>query len=204
MLNIIWEDPDVIVCVKPSGVLSEGESADSMPVLLAKQINAGAPVFVVHRLDRGTEGLMVYAKNQRSAAALGAAMAGHGVHKEYLVHIHGVPTGSCGRMEDLLYFDRRKNKSYVVKRMRKGVKEAALSYRLIRECADGTSWVRVFLETGRTHQIRIQFASRRMPLVGDRRYGSSASEAEFCLRAVALTFPHPVTGEMMRFHWGED
>lgn len=203
MLNIIWEDPDVIVCVKPSGVLSEGEGEDSLPVLLAKQVNAGAPVLAVHRLDRGTEGLMVYAKNQRSAAALGAAMAGHEVHKEYLAHIHGVPAEPCGRMEDLLYFDRGKNKSYIVKRMRKGVKEAALSYRLIRECTDGTSWVRISLETGRTHQIRVQFASRRMPLVGDRRYGSSADQTAFCLRAVVLIFPHPVTGEVMEFHWGE-
>lgn len=107
-----------------------------------------------------------------------------------------------GGMEDLLYFDRGRGKSYVVKRERRGVKPAKLVYRRLdtRQMGDtAVSLVRVRLLTGRTHQIRVQFASRKMPLVGDRRYGSHIPAEYIALCAAELSFPHPITGEDMRF-----
>ena len=101
-------------------------------------------------------------------------------------------------MEDLLYFDRGRNRSYVVTRERRGVKRAALCYRVLGS-ENGISRVAVRLETGRTHQIRVQFASRKMPLVGDRAYGAPPSERPMALRACFLAFDHPETGERMTF-----
>ncbi|MBR5437666.1 MAG: RNA pseudouridine synthase, partial [Clostridia bacterium] len=103
-----------------------------------------------------------------------------------------------GTLEDLLFFDRGKNKSFTVKKERRGVKKALLSYRVIAE-RDGLSLVRVVLHTGRTHQIRVQFASRKMPIVGDRRYGSKRESSITALWSCRLSFTHPVTKERMVF-----
>ena len=102
-------------------------------------------------------------------------------------------------MEDLLFFDRTRNRSYVVTRTRRGVKDASLRYRVLETSADGISRVAIRLETGRTHQIRVQFGSRKMPLVGDRRYGAPPSDRPLALRACYLSFTHPATGKEMAF-----
>lgn len=180
-MEIITQTPDLVICIKPVGVDSEKE----MPQLLA-QVLPGE-FFPVHRLDMGVGGLMVFARSKQAAAKLGALIAQGQLKKEYLALVHGCPEEKTGRMEDLLWKDSRKNKVYVVKRQRAGVRPAALRYQVVR--AGEESLVRVFLETGRSHQIRVQFSSRGYPLVGDHKYGSRAREKEIRLFSAALEFP---------------
>ncbi len=200
-MKIYYEDADIVVCEKAAGLLSEGEGKDCMPYLLSEIYEGRAEngdIFTVHRLDRETSGIMVYARTKSAAAMLSKAIIDGRFEKEYLAEIHGIPEPSSGRMEDLLFYDRAKNRSYTVKRMRKGVKDAALEYRVV-SSEDGISRVRIKLLTGRTHQIRVQFASRKMPLVGDRRYGAPDTKRPLSLRACMLSFPRPKSNEIMRF-----
>ncbi|MBQ5841103.1 MAG: RluA family pseudouridine synthase [Clostridia bacterium] len=194
MIDIVFEDKHLILAVKPVG-LSSQDGADSLPAQLAEQ---GLPVKTVHRLDKQTGGVMVYARTGQAAAALCALVGQHEVFvKDYLAVVQGTPTPAEGTLEDLLYHDVRKNKSYIVTRSRKGVREASLSYRVLstKDTPEGVySLVRVRLHTGRTHQIRVQFAGRKMPLWGDSRYGGNR-QAGPALWSVRLTFPHPITGE---------
>ena len=188
-MNIVYEDRDLLLCEKPAGVISE---ADGMPELL-KEATGAQEIFCVHRLDRDTGGLMVFAKTQRAAAGLSAAIAAGKLEKEYLAVAEGIPEES-GTLRDLLYRDAARNKSYVVTRMRKGVREAVLRYRRL-ETREGLSLLRVALQTGRSHQIRVQFASRGFPLAGDRKYGSSLRGCDLALWSARLRLPHPITGE---------
>lgn len=191
-LNILYQDSSLVLCIKPVGVESEGEG---MPRLLERQL--GGSVFCVHRLDQAVGGLMVYARTRQAAAALSAAVARREMEKEYLCVVPGGPEPARGVMKDLLYRDAAKNKSFVVRRPRRGVKEAELAYALL-ERGPECSLVRVALHTGRSHQIRVQFASRAMPLLGDGKYGSRV-KGELALFSCALCFPHPVTGQRMEF-----
>lgn len=197
---IFFQDEHIIVAFKPSGVLSEAhESQPNMPAILREL--TGGEVFTVHRLDKTTEGLTVYAKTADAAAKLSAAIQRGEVEKTYLALVEGIPDES-GELTDLLYYDRMKGKSYIVKRPRKGVKEAKLRYERIGISQIGgstVSTVKIRLLTGRTHQIRVQFASRKMPLVGDRRYGSHIPADDIALCAAELRFIHPFTGEELHF-----
>lgn len=201
-MRILFYDTHVIVCEKAAGELSEGEGTTALPTLLAQAMaEAGEQTAVhpVHRLDRETVGVMVFARTREAAAALSAAMGTEAFSKEYLALCHGRPEEDAATLTDLLYYDRRRGKSFVVDRRRAGVKEAVLDYTCLRSEGDCTL-LRVRLHTGRTHQIRVQFASRRHPLAGDRRYGAPKSEfSTVALAAHRLTFPHPVTGESMTF-----
>ena len=192
-MEILYRDGEILVCIKPAGVLSEG--ADSMLTRLEQQ--EGGAVYPVHRLDRGAAGLMVFARTKQSAAALSADIAQGGMQKEYLAAVSGLPAPPEGRMEDYLFKDSRKNKVFCVKTLRRGAKKAALRYRVL-QTREGVSLVRVALETGRTHQIRVQFASRGMPLLGDGKYGSRVKGA-LMLWSCRLCFPHPKTGQEMVF-----
>ncbi len=192
-LKLCYEDPWLVFCVKPPGVLSEG---DGLPALLSREL--GGPFYCVHRLDKDTGGLMVYARTGEAAAALSRLIAAGGLDKRYLAVAQGCPEPPEGRMRDLLYRDAARNKSYVVTRMRRGVREAALDYALL-ERAGGFSLVEVRLLTGRSHQIRVQFASRGMPLAGDRRYGSSRRDCGLALWARQLALVHPFTGQSLSF-----
>ena len=192
-LEILYEDKSLVVCVKPVGVLSE---EPEMPALLREQL--GGEAYCVHRLDRAVGGVMVYARKKQSAGKLSQAIADGKLTKEYLAVCEGIPAPAAGEMHDLLFKDSGKNKAFVVKRMRKGVKKASLSYETLAavETDRGPlSLVRVLLHTGRFHQIRVQFASRKMPLVGDGKYGSRDSNRDIALWSHRLVFPHPVTGE---------
>ena len=201
MLKILYEDAAIVAVEKPVGVPSEPVNGDGMTVRLAAQL--GAPVWLVHRLDRGTGGAMVFAKTKFAAGRLSAMLAQPAAEngakcfaKTYLAVVHGTPNPPSGMMRDLLLHDRARNKSYVVDRPRKGVREAVLTYRVQQtvQAADGArSLVEIALQTGRTHQIRVQFASRGMPLGGDGRYGSRV-KGEPALWCARLAFPHPVTG----------
>ena len=203
-LRVLYCDKAVLVCEKPAGCLSEPGQGRNLPALaaawLARQGEDPA-VRTVHRLDKAVGGLMVLARTQQAAASLIAQISARTAEKEYLAVLRGEPEQPEGELTDLLFHDERTNKTFVVSRPRKGVREAKLSYRLLacRE-QDGQrlSLVRVRLHTGRTHQIRVQFSSRGLPLLGDVRYGSRAAHGP-ALFSCLLAFDHPETGKRMRF-----
>ena len=195
-LHILYEDAHLVLCVKPVGVLSEdSEQGACMPALLRRHYREqGKPDYIatVHRLDKIVGGVMLFSRRREVTGKLTAAVAEHRVTKEYLAVLRGHPAEASATLTDLLFRDASKNKSYVVKRMRKGVREARLSYEEVGR-TEALSLVRVQLYTGRTHQIRVQFASRGLPLLGDIRYGSKA-DCSTALWSYHMAFTHPVTG----------
>lgn len=204
MPKILYLDKNIVVAVKPSGYLSEGGGHLSFPDALEGEI--GAKPLPVHRLDRETEGIMVYALDKAAAAELSAQIQSDAWQKIYTAVLWGAPEKEEGQLCDLLYYDRSKNKSFVVKKERKGVKSASLDYSVIGASEDGQKTVvSVRLHTGRTHQIRVQFASRGTPLCGDRRYGAPAESGKgLALFATSLSFEHPMTHEQMEFSISPD
>lgn len=210
-LNILYEDRAIVVCEKPVGVLSqadaEGKGSDMLTLLSEHFAQTGekATPYVLHRLDAAVGGVMVFAKNKKSAAALSEEIARGGMQKEYFAVCEGnveADLGKAGEMFDYLFRDAKKNKSYVTDRKRAGVKDARLSFCVLSalETEKGAlSLCRVKLGTGRTHQIRVQFASRRHPLVGDKRYGSTIGGQNVALFSACIGFHHPTSGEYMTF-----
>ncbi len=197
IMNILYHDPDIAVCIKPVGLDSEHE----MPAAIKEQL--GGEVFPIHRLDRAVGGVMVFARTKKSAAALSKAVQDGDMIKEYLALVHGTPPAD-GDWEDLLFKDSRKNKVFVVNRERRGVKKARLAFK--RKTEGDSSLVHIRLYTGRTHQIRVQFASRGFPLVGDRKYGAKDDVSAPMLFSHRITFPHK--GETVRFeatpNWAQE
>ncbi len=169
-MKILYEDKDVVVVTKPPNILSQFSENEENAVTCLWEMT-GSEIFVISRLDRNVGGVMVYAKNSRWAGELTKQMQSEEFEKEYIATVYGCPAENKGIFEDLLFKDSRKNKSFVVKKERKGVKKASLSYEVL-EKGDELSLVKIHLHTGRTHQIRVQFASRKMPLVGDGKYGA--------------------------------
>jgi 23S rRNA pseudouridine1911/1915/1917 synthase len=146
---------------------------------------------------------MVYAKTQACAASLSDMVRTHALKKQYLAVVQGAPSPDGGELRDLLFHDRMKNKTFVVERERRGVKEALLDYACVKTLTDASgasrTLVSVRLHTGRTHQIRVQFAHRGHPLVGDGKYGARGDRAQIALFCYRLHFPHPTTGEPLTF-----
>ena len=164
MIKILFEDDFILICEKTPGLLSEAsEAPDSLPLILNSQ--TGCIVYPVHRLDRPAGGAIIYAKSKKAAAAFSSLVSEGKLSKKYLAVLEGIPQNSEGVLKDYLFKDSRKNKSYTVKKMRKGVKEAELFYK-ITASAENHSLAEITLKTGRTHQIRVQFASRGFPLAG--------------------------------------
>ena len=195
MFEVLYSDKDIAVIIKPSGVVSE-DGEGSVCALIREALSV-KDVYPIHRLDREVTGVMVYALNKKAAAALSRAVTENALKKVYLAVVHGTPEEESGVFCDLLFKDSKKNKSYVVKRERKGVRYAELSYETLK--SDGEkSLVKIELHTGRSHQIRVQFSSRKMPLFGDRKYGGADSERQIALFSHSLTFPHP-NGDVMTF-----
>lgn len=195
-LNVLYKDDEIAVAVKPAGVLSQSDEKGRESMLSLLREALGGEIFPIHRLDRETAGVMAFARTSRSAAALSTALQEKKFAKEYLAVLTAKPLETVGVLEDLLFFDRSRNKVFPVKKKRGGVKDARLRYEVLDE-KEGLFLVRVFPETGRTHQIRVQFASRKMPLFGDRKYGGNGSGlALFCR---TLSFPHPRTKELLTF-----
>ena len=196
VLKILTQTPGYILCVKPRGVSSEaGEGG--MPELIADVLGISPErVLPVHRLDRETGGVMVYALTKSAAAVLSAGIAEGKLQKEYLAVTEGLPEEPSGQWKDLLYWDRTKRKSYPVQRQRKGVKEAELSFEVIGR-TEKSALLRIEPKTGRTHQIRVQCASRGLPLWGDGRYGGKKKQG-FGLWCRSIAFPDPDGSGMIR------
>lgn len=197
-MKLIYQDEDIIVCVKPPRVLSTDEPG-GMPDLVREALgNPTADVRTVHRLDRVVSGLMVLARNAMSASELSRQIREDTFEKEYLAVIHGTPEFDKGKFADLLFRDKARKMTFVANEEGKGVQTASLSYRVLRKM-NGLSRVRIRLETGRTHQIRVQFSSRGLPLVGERKYSEMNDDCEIALWSYRLAFTHPTTKEKMEF-----
>lgn len=194
-MEILYQDRRLAVVFKERGIPSQPDKSGraDMTELLRREI--GGDIFCVHRLDTATEGVMVYARSSQCAGRLSQALASPDAGKVYLAVVSGSP--QSGEMHDFLLHDRHLNKSFIVDKKRAGVKDAALEYNTIAE-NDGMSLVRVRLHTGRTHQIRVQFAHRGWPLAGDGKYGSRI-KCPMALCCASLSFVHPYTEKMMSF-----
>lgn len=197
-MRILYQDADIILCVKPARVLSTDEPG-GMPELVRQELGEpDADIRTVHRLDRVVSGLMVLARNPGAASELSRQIREGEFGKEYLAVLHGIPSLKEDLLTDLLLRDKRERKTYVVTEPAKGVQEARLRYRQLSE-GNGMSKVLIHLLTGRTHQIRAQFSSRGLPLVGDRKYSTLEDDCEIALWSHQLSFKHPSTGEPMEF-----
>ena len=197
-MEILKETRDYVVCIKPCGLLSENSAGGMIGMADCLSEVLGRPVYTVHRLDTGVGGVMVYAKNKHAAAELSSQVADRRMQKEYIALVHGVPAEPSAELRDFLFKDARKNKSYVIKKERKGAKEAILTYETAgsSDTRYGESTlVRIWLQTGRTHQIRVQFSSRKHPLIGDGKYGGSDNGAQIGLWLRELRFVDPKSGE---------
>ncbi len=179
-MEVLYSDRDITVCVKPVGLDSEHE----VPQALREAL--GGEVYPLHRLDKNVGGVMVFARNAKTAAVLSKCIQNGDMVKEYVALVHGTPPES-GDWQDLLFKDSRKNKVFVVQKQRAGVKAARLEFQRLE--AGEESLVQIRLHTGRSHQIRVQFASRGFPLVGDHKYGSRAKQTEPMLYSWRITFP---------------
>ena len=180
-MELLFSDKNIVVCVKPVGLDSELE----VPAALKDTL--GGEIFPIHRLDKNVGGIMVYARTMQAAASLSKAVQEGSMVKEYVALVHGTPPES-GDWEDLLWKDGKKNKVFVVKRVRGGVKKARLEFKLL--SAGETSLVHIRLHTGRSHQIRVQFSSRGFPLVGDHKYGARDTSPAPMLFSCRISFPY--------------
>lgn len=197
-MEILYQDKDIIVCIKPPRILSTDEPG-GMPDLVRQALgDEKADVRTVHRLDRVVSGLMVLARNAAAASALSRQIREDQFAKEYLAVVHGKPDLQSGTLTDLLLRDKQAKMTLVVNEPAKGVQEAILHYRVLSQTAD-LSRIHIQLVTGRTHQIRVQFSSRGMPLVGERKYAVLPDECEIALWSCRLAFTHPTTGKAMEF-----
>jgi 23S rRNA pseudouridine1911/1915/1917 synthase len=197
-MELVYRDPAVLVCVKPAGVLSTDEPG-GVPDLVREALgDAKADVRTVHRLDRAVSGLMVLACGASAASLLSREIREGGFEKAYLAVVHGL-TPERGELRDLLWRDRARKMTFVADGPGKGVQEALLDYETVGR-GEGMSLVRIRLHTGRTHQIRVQFASRGWPLYGERKYCGEPDDCPLALWSCAVGFTHPVTGERLRFY----
>ena len=196
--SILHKNDHFLVCLKPARVRSTDEPG-GMPELCRNALgNPKADVRTVHRLDQVVSGLMVLARGAKAASELSRQIREDEFEKEYLAVLHGIPEAPSGTLVDLLLRNKPERKTYVVTEPSKGVQEAILDYEVL-AVADGFSKVRIILRTGRTHQIRCQFSSRDLPLVGDRKYSLNEDNCEIALWSSKLAFRHPVTGEKLTF-----
>ena len=196
-VQILFEDKDLLLCWKPAGVPSQPDPSGQPDLITA--LSGHRPfIRLIHRLDTPTGGIMAFGLSPKSTAKLCELVQDHDrFQKEYLAVLAQTPAEDQGVLRDSLYHDKRTNKSFVTDGARKGSKEAVLDYRVLAKNHDGHALVLVRLHTGRTHQIRVQFASRGFPLVGDGKYGSREKCPYIGLWAYRLTFPHPISGQTL-------
>ena len=194
---ILCKDRELLLARKPAGIPSQPDTSGQSDLLTSLQADYPT-ASLIHRLDTPTGGVMVFGLAPKSTAKLCALVQDHSLFcKEYLAVLSSPPPDTEGRLTDFLYHDKQKNKAFVTDGKRKGSKEAVLDYRVLSTLPDGHTLVLVRLHTGRTHQIRVQFASRGLSLVGDGKYGSREKAPFIGLWAYRLTFPHPITGKII-------
>ena len=198
MVEVCYQDGDILVCVKPARVLSTDEPG-GLPELLRMQLgDPGADIRTVHRLDRVVSGLMVLARNPQAASQLSRQVREGEFQKTSYAVVHGIPEKERDTLEDLLGRDKARKMTYVAAQPGKGIQQASLSYQLLGR-AQGMGKLEIRLHTGRTHQIRVQFASRGFPLVGERKYSTLDDPCEIALYSQSIGFRHPVSGSWMSF-----
>ena len=197
-LDILYVDQDILVCIKPARVLSTDEPG-GLPSLVRTALgDEKADVRTVHRLDRVVSGVMVLARNAKAASELSRQIREDEFEKEYLAVVHGKPEANSGTLTDLLYRDKARKMTMVASELAKGAQEAILDYSVVNYVAE-MSRVKILLRTGRTHQIRVQFSSRNMPLVGERKYSTLEDPCEIALWSHKIAFTHPGTGKRVEF-----
>ena len=208
-LNIIYEDNHIIVVLKPQMIAccpdeSGGENLlDTVKAYLKQAYNKPGNAYagLIHRLDRPTGGVMVFAKTSKAAARLSEQLRSGGFEKKYLAVLCGVPNKKSATLENYLRKNSVNNTVYVCTQTEEGAKYASLSYRIEGEAA-GLSLAKITLHTGRTHQIRVHAKYLRHPVVGDSVYGVKRQKFKLegqLLHACRLTFVHPVSGEELTF-----
>ena len=197
-VEILYSDKDIVVCIKPARVLSTDEPSGLPGLIRAAIGDENADVRTVHRLDRVVSGVMVLARNAKAASELSRQIREDEFEKEYLAVVHGKPEEGAGRFIDLLYRDKARRMTLVATEPGKGVQEAILDYESINSTNELTK-VRIQLLTGRTHQIRVQFASRGLPLVGERKYSTLDDPCEIALWSHKIRFIHPGSGNWVSF-----
>ena len=208
MIKIIFEDNHLLVVEKPVNILSQGDDTnDKDMVNLLKQYvkekyNKPGNVYIglVHRLDRPVGGIMVFAKTSKAASRLSDQVRTKTFKKTYRAVIHGDMNKKEDTLKDYLYKNKKTNMVSVVNRDHKEAKNAELSYKTL-DRKDGFSLVEIDLKTGRPHQIRVQFASRKHPLFGDQRYGQNVNKVgqQIALWSYKLEIIHTTTKEKMEF-----
>lgn len=197
-MDILYSDRDIVVCIKPARVLSTDEPG-GLPDLIREALgDPQADVRTVHRLDRVVSGVMVLARNGAAASELSRQIREDAFEKEYLAVVHGHPEPDVGTLRDLLYRDKARRMTMVASAPGKRIQEAILNYQTVGWNADLTK-VRIQLKTGRTHQIRVQFSSRGMPLAGERKYSTLEDPCEIALWSCRIGFTHPGTGKRVEF-----
>ena len=207
-MKVLYSDKEIAVVIKPAGVSSQAshDFKDDMISLIQKELGCD-DVYVVHRLDQMVSGVMVYALTKDAAAKLSAQLAQSGFNKKYEAILAGIPKEKKGELTDYLLKDEAGNVSKVCDARTKGARQAKLKYKVTENKFIGgrqMSKVEVELLTGRHHQIRVQFASRGCPIVGDVKYGYSGEPEPIALAAVEVAFSHPKTKKAMRFTYDWD
>ena len=196
-MELVYVDDDILVCLKPARVLSTDEPGGVPELVRLALGDLQANVRTVHRLDRVVAGLMVLARNAKAASELSRQIRENEFEKEYQAVLHGAAEEKA-TLRDLLGRDKARRMTFVAAEPAKGVQEAVLDYWTLAR-SDSMSRVQIRLHTGRTHQIRVQFASRAMPLVGERKYSELNDPCEIALWSCRLAFTHPGTGKRMEF-----
>ena len=202
--SVLYQDKDIAVCIKPTGMLSQSDEKGESGLKELLEEHLGKTVHLIHRLDRPVSGIMVFALNPKAASRLSADIADHSRFiKEYMVCVSGKPELDTAILKDMLFRDRFNGKTFVVDTKRKGAKDASLEYTRLdtvnHEDFGELSLIKIRLHTGRTHQIRVQFASRGYPVAGDGKYGSRIKAEGIALHSYKLSFPHPYTGKTVEF-----
>ena len=205
-IEVIYEDNSIIVVNKPQNIPTQAdESGDKDMLTMVKEYvkekyNKPGNVFIglVHRLDRPTGGVMVFARNSKSASRLSEQIRNGDFDKTYFAITKAIPSPASSRIVTYLKKDTKANMAKIVPMLEEGAKRAELEYKVL-ETFDTMALVKVNLMTGRGHQIRAQLASIKCPIVGDQKYDQNAIKANLHLFAVELKFNHPISGERMVF-----
>ena len=207
-LKVIFEDNHIIVVEKPVNIPSQGDKSGDMDMLsiiknyLIEKYNKPGDAYLglVHRLDRPTGGVMVFAKTSKAASRLSQQVRDKIFEKEYLCIVDGKLEKGQGILEDYLIKNEKNNLSKISSKENKNAKLAKLEYNVLRYNDEtNLSLVAVKLYTGRHHQIRVQFSSRNHSLYGDQKYGNRGRGKQLCLWAYKLAFLHPITKERLEF-----